>query len=107
MPGALVVRLLDLPGLGMVRWTGGLWWDIHVLHVAAAHGLGNERVERVFRLPWMSSFTVEELRRRIDGSFMLTVQFKAYDEESPLDDRHPEQTLRSVIHTDGIDILRT
>ena len=80
-------------------------FDIDGLHVVTAPGRNRERVERVFRLPWMSDFQVEDFRRRKDGSLELAVQFTAEDEESPLDYRYPDQIVRSVIREDRIDIL--
>lgn len=103
--GALVVRLFDLPERGFVRWTGGMWRYIPVLHLAVAHGLGAARVERVFRLPRMDSVFVHELRRRPDGAFVLVLRMRPFDEDNPFLSKYPEQTSRIVIREDGLEVL--
>lgn len=105
-PGALVVRLFDLPDQALFPWMGGMWRYVPVLHVAVSHGLGERREERLFRFPRTDFFDVRELRRQADGRFTLDVTLRAFDEGDPFSHRHPTETWRFVVHRTGLDVLQ-
>ena len=87
----LTVRVINIPMKASIRWAGGFWRYIPILHLAVASGPSEQRQERVYALPKMDRFTLRRLQRHDPDTIDLFLVYHPYDEAllfKYVDDEH-------------------